>query len=66
MNNKKYLGVKDAARFLDVNPETLRRWDREFKFHPSIKTSTGERIYDLEHLEIKKKEREASLKKANK
>jgi len=48
-----YLTVMDAARFLGVHPETLRRWDWAGKVVPARHPVNGYRLYrkaDLERL----------------
>ncbi len=42
----KYIGVKEAAEYLGVSPQTLRRWEKEGKLAPHIRTSGGQRRYD--------------------
>ncbi len=47
----KLIGIRQAAEMLDVNPETLRRWDKEGKL-PAIKVSKrGDRRYKLEDIQ---------------
>lgn len=47
----KLLRIREAAEILGVNPETLRRWDREGKL-PAIKISKrGDRRYKKEDIE---------------
>lgn len=47
----KLLRIREVAEMLGVNPETLRRWDREAKL-PAIKVSKrGDRRYKLEDVQ---------------
>ncbi len=47
----KLLRIKEAADMLGVNPETLRRWDKEGKL-PAVKVSIrGDRRYKPEDIE---------------
>ncbi len=43
--------IRDAAEMLGVNPETLRRWDREGKLKAVIVSTRGDRRYKKEDLE---------------
>lgn len=44
------LNIKEAAEYLSVHPDTLRRWEREGKI-TSIKTEGGHRRYQKESLD---------------
>lgn len=44
------LNIKEAAAFLNVHPDTLRRWDKDGKL-VSIKTDGGHRRYQQETLD---------------
>lgn len=46
----KLVTIQEAARFLGVSPQTLRRWEREGKGLPFQKTVGGQRRYDLAKL----------------
>lgn len=48
MNN--LLNIKQAAAYINVNPYTLRRWDKSGKL-PAIKTEGGHRRYRKEDLD---------------
>ena len=41
----KFLSIKDAAKYLGVSPQTLRRWERKLKIVPSYRTIGGQRRY---------------------
>lgn len=41
-----YLTIKDAAKILGVNPETLRRWDNIGKLKTKRHPINNYRIYD--------------------
>lgn len=45
-----YYSVTQAAEFLGVHPETLRRWDRTKKLQAEKINNRGDRRYDLEKL----------------
>lgn len=48
MNN--LLNIKEASEYLNVHPDTLRRWDKEGKLVP-VKTDGGHRRYQKETLD---------------
>ncbi len=58
-NSIKLLRIRETAEILGVNPETLRRWDREGKLPAIIINKRGDRRY-------KKEDIEAFLKKLTK
>ena len=43
---KKLLKIREAASLLGVNPETLRRWDRDRSFKAIRIGKRGHRMYD--------------------
>lgn len=43
--------IREAAEMLGVNPETLRRWDREGKLKAVIVSTRGDRRYKKEDIE---------------
>lgn len=45
------LKIREAAQILNVNPETLRRWDRSEKLKAIIISKRGDRRYNLEDIE---------------
>lgn len=45
MTNK-LMTIQDAAKILEVNPETLRRWDRKGKYAARRHPINGYRLYD--------------------
>lgn len=47
----KLLGIREAAEMLGVNPETLRRWDKEGKLIAIKISKRGDRRYKTEDLE---------------
>jgi putative resolvase len=49
----KLVTIQEAASFLGVSPQTLRRWEREGKGIPFKKTAGGQRRYDLTKLHSK-------------
>lgn len=50
MAKKTFYSVTQAAEFLGVHPETLRRWDRTKKLQAEKINDRGDRRYDLEIL----------------
>lgn len=44
------LTTLQAAKALNVSPQTLRRWEREGRIEPAERTSGGQRRYDLSKL----------------
>lgn len=44
------VSIKEAAKEMGVRPETLRRWEAEGKIEPPVRTSGGDRRYDLAKL----------------
>lgn len=49
-NMNKLITIQEAAKFLGVSPQTLRRWEREGRGVPFQKTVGGQRRYDLAKL----------------
>ena len=50
-----YLTVKEAAKILGVNPETLRRWDNIGKLNTKRHPMNNYRIYDPVEVEALRK-----------
>lgn len=48
--SRKLVSINEAAEFLGVTPQTLRRWEREGKIAPDERTTGGRRRYDLVRL----------------
>ena len=48
--SRKMVSIHEAAEFLGVSPQTLRRWEREGKLLPDERTAGGRRRYDLARL----------------
>jgi excisionase family DNA binding protein len=46
----KFLSIQQAAAFLGVSPQTLRRWERKNKITPCYRTQGGQRRYDVTKL----------------
>ncbi|MEM8893139.1 MAG: DNA methyltransferase [Bacteroidota bacterium] len=46
----KYLRIGEAAKKLDVNPQTLRRWDKSGKFESSRHKLNNYRVYEEERV----------------
>lgn len=51
MSKIKLLGIREVADMLGVNPETLRRWDREGKLKAIVISKRGDRRYQREDIE---------------
>ena len=47
----KFLSIQEAANFLGVSPQTLRRWESEGRIKPPERTRGGQRRYDLTKLQ---------------
>lgn len=47
----KLLKIREAAAILNVNPQTLRRWDKSGKLKAIIISKRGDRRYRLEDIE---------------
>ena len=47
---RKLVSIHEAAQFLGVTPTTLRRWEREGRLLPDVRTRGGDRRYDLNRL----------------
>ncbi|OGH38549.1 hypothetical protein A3F59_01970 [Candidatus Roizmanbacteria bacterium RIFCSPHIGHO2_12_FULL_38_13] len=50
MTKKTHYSIAEAAEFLGVHPETLRRWDRTKKLQAEKINERGDRRYNLEKL----------------
>jgi len=48
--SRKMVSIQEAAKFLGVCPQTLRRWEREGRLLPDERTPGGRRRYDLVRL----------------
>jgi len=48
--SRKMVSIQEAAKFLGVSPQTLRRWEREGRLLPDERTPGGRRRYDLVRL----------------
>jgi excisionase family DNA binding protein len=46
----KYVGIKEAANYLGVSPQTIRRWEKEGRLLPCRRTKGKQRRYNLETL----------------
>jgi excisionase family DNA binding protein len=42
--------ISETADLLGVHPETLRRWDREGKFHTVVINERGDRRFKLSEI----------------
>lgn len=49
---KKLITIREAAKILEVNPETLRRWDRKGKFKAKRHPINGYRLYDRDAIKL--------------
>jgi DNA-binding transcriptional MerR regulator len=48
--SRKMVSIQEAAKFLGVCPQTLRRWECEGRLLPDERTPGGRRRYDLARL----------------
>ena len=46
----KFFTIKEAAAFLGVSPQTVRRWERDGKLPPPQRTQGNQRRYDISKL----------------
>jgi len=46
----KFIGVKEAANYLGISTQTLRRWEKSGHLLPTIRTKGNQRRYDLSKL----------------
>ena len=46
----KFFSIQEAAKFLGVSPQTLRRWEKSNKIIAAHRTKGGQRRYSLEQL----------------
>ena len=46
----RFLTISEAANWLGVSTQTLRRWEREGRIAPPQRTEGGQRRYDLSQL----------------
>ncbi len=42
----KFLSIQDAAKYMGVSPQTLRRWEKAGKIKPAYRTEGKQRRYD--------------------
>ncbi len=54
-----YMETSDVARTLGVAITTLRKWEREGKLTPPIRTMSGRRLFDPEVVEELRMQRQA-------
>jgi putative resolvase len=57
----KFISIKEAASFMGVSPQTLRRWERQGKMAPPERTQGGQRRYDLSQFSMKKDDDQREL-----
>lgn len=50
----KYLTISQAAKYLGVSPQTLRRWENEGRIRPPQRTEGGQRRYSVADLRNEK------------
>lgn len=56
----KLLKIREAAEMLGVNPETMRRWDRDGSFKAIRIGKRGHRMYDESEILIKLRKQSSS------
>jgi DNA-binding transcriptional MerR regulator len=59
MVEPRYMETSDVARTLGVAVTTLRKWEREGKLTPPIRTMRGRRLFDPEMVEELRMQRQA-------
>ena len=52
MAEKRYLTIKEAAKYVGVTPLTLRNWDKKGKLSPTRHPMNNYRLYDRRELDI--------------
>lgn len=67
-DKKDWFTISEAAKYLGVSPDTLRRWEKAGKISPPRRTAGGARRYSKELLEEilgggRKEEKAQALKK---
>ena len=50
-NQEEFLSIQEAATYLDVSVNTLRRWDEKNKLKPVRNPANGYRVYNRADLE---------------
>ncbi|CAH0182746.1 HTH-type transcriptional repressor CarH [Peribacillus sp. Bi96] len=53
MQEGKY-NIKAVSKLLDIQPGTLRAWERRYKFFEPVRNDSGHRLYTEKHLQILK------------
>jgi excisionase family DNA binding protein len=51
MSEKKFLTITEAAEFLGVHPETLRRWDKSKRLQAEKVNDRGDRRYNIKKIQ---------------
>ncbi|MGE7759422.1 MerR family transcriptional regulator [Peribacillus sp. NPDC097895] len=51
MQEGKY-NIKAVSKLLDIQPGTLRAWERRYKFFEPVRNDSGHRLYTEKHLQI--------------
>lgn len=59
----KFLTIGQAAKWLGVSSQTLRRWEREGRIEPAQRTSGGQRRYELSAIAHEKRQSKPSNRK---
>lgn len=60
--NDTLLSIKRAADLMGISTHTLRRWDKEEKFKPTMRTPVGDRLYSLDSVREYMKEHYGKIK----
>ena len=59
----KFITIGQAAKYLGVSPQTLRRWERQGRIAKAKRTSGGQRRYELSTICHQKRHSEPSKRK---
>ena len=59
----KFLTIGQAAKWLGISAQTLRRWEREGRIEPAQRTSGGQRRYELSAIAHEKRQSKPSNRK---
>lgn len=51
IKNDKYIKIGDAAKYIGVNPQTLRNYEKKGLLIPIVIRDSGHRLYSLNQLD---------------
>ena len=59
----KLLTIGEAAKYLGVSTQTLRRWERQNRIKPAQRTPGGQRRYDLSGIVNERRQGRSEIRK---